>query len=42
MANALYLMFNGNCEEAINFYKDKLGGNLISAAVWRGADRSGQ
>jgi PhnB protein len=30
MANALYLMFNGNCEEAINFYKDKLGGNLIS------------
>ena len=30
MANALYLMFNGNCEEAINYYKDKLGGNLIS------------
>jgi PhnB protein len=30
MANALYLLFNGNCEEAINFYKDKLGGNLIS------------
>jgi len=30
MANAIYLMFNGNCEEAISFYKDQLGGNLIS------------
>lgn len=24
-----YLNFNGNCEEAINFYKDTLGGELI-------------
>ena len=30
MSHALYLMFNGNCEEAINFYRDNLGGNLIS------------
>ena len=26
--NAIYLMFNGNCEEAINFYKEHLGGNV--------------
>lgn len=24
-----YLSFNGNCEEAMNFYKDCLGGELI-------------
>ena len=24
-----YLNFNGNCEEAINFYKDALGGELL-------------
>jgi PhnB protein len=24
-----YLNFNGNCEEAINFYKDILGGELL-------------
>jgi len=24
-----YLAFNGNCEEAINFYKDALGGELL-------------
>lgn len=24
-----YLSFNGNCEEAINFYKDVLGGELL-------------
>ena len=30
MSHALYLLFNGNCEEAINFYRDNLGGNLIS------------
>lgn len=24
-----YLSFNGNCEEAINFYKDNLGGELL-------------
>jgi PhnB protein len=24
-----YLNFNGNCEEAINFYKDVLGGELL-------------
>lgn len=23
-----YIMFNGNCEEAINFYKDALGGEI--------------
>jgi PhnB protein len=28
MKNAVYLMFNGNCEEAMNFYKDKLGGTI--------------
>lgn len=27
--NAIYLMFNGNCEEAINFYKEHLGGNVM-------------
>lgn len=25
-----YLMFNGNCEEALNFYKDALGGEIKS------------
>ena len=24
-----YLVFNGNCEEAINFYKDALGGEIL-------------
>ncbi len=24
-----YLNFNGNCEEAINFYKDVLGGDIL-------------
>ena len=24
-----YLNFNGNCEEAINFYKDALGGEIL-------------
>ena len=24
-----YLNFNGNCEEAINFYKDVLGGEIL-------------
>src|SRR5690606_11481992 len=28
MTNAIYLMFNGNCEDAMNFYKEKLGGNI--------------
>jgi PhnB protein len=28
--HALYLMFNGNCEEAINFYKESLGANVLS------------
>lgn len=28
MTNAIYLMFNGNCEDAINFYREKLGGNV--------------
>ena len=27
--NAIYLMFNGNCEEAINYYKEHLGGNVV-------------
>lgn len=26
--NAVYLMFNGNCEEAINYYAEHLGGNI--------------
>ena len=26
----IYLFFNGNCEEAMNFYKDALGGNILS------------
>ena len=26
--HSIYLMFNGNCEEALNFYKDKLNGNI--------------
>ena len=24
-----YIAFNGNCEEAINFYKDKLGAEVL-------------
>ncbi|RYF96361.1 MAG: VOC family protein [Chitinophagaceae bacterium] len=28
MTHALYLMFNGNCEEAMNFYKDALGATV--------------
>jgi PhnB protein len=30
MSHAIYLMFNGNCEEAMNFYKDNLGGNITA------------
>jgi PhnB protein len=26
----IYLYFNGNCEEAMNFYKEALGGNIES------------
>ena len=26
--HAIYLMFNGNCEEAINYYAEHLGGNI--------------
>jgi PhnB protein len=25
----IYLTFNGNCEEAMNFYKDVLGGEIV-------------
>jgi len=32
----VYLYFNGNCEEAMNFYKDALGGNM--APVMRYGD----
>jgi PhnB protein len=28
----IYLFFNGNCEEAMNFYKDALGGNIETIA----------
>lgn len=30
MSLNVYLFFNGNCEEAMNFYKDCTGGNIIS------------
>lgn len=26
----IYLYFNGNCEEAMNFYKDTLGGTIVN------------
>lgn len=26
--HSIYLMFNGNCEEALNFYKDNMGGTI--------------
>ena len=26
----IYLFFNGNCEEAMNFYKDAIGGEIIN------------
>ncbi|MEO6833481.1 MAG: VOC family protein [Chitinophagaceae bacterium] len=29
MEFSVYLMFNGNCEAAINFYKEALGANLL-------------
>src|SRR5580700_3365429 len=25
-----YVTFNGNCEEALNFYKDSIGGEIVS------------
>lgn len=28
MTHAIYLFFNGNCEEAMNFYKEKLEGTV--------------
>lgn len=28
MSHSIYLMFNGNCEEAINYYKEHLDGNV--------------
>lgn len=28
MGHSIYLMYNGTCEEAINFYKDILDGNV--------------
>ena len=30
MDYSVYLTFNGNCEEAMNFYKDALGAEMIS------------
>ena len=30
MTAHIYLFFNGNCEEAMNFYKDALHGEIIS------------
>jgi PhnB protein len=30
MGIVLYLFFNGNCEEAMNFYKDATGGSIDS------------
>lgn len=29
-----YLNFNGNCREALNFYKDSLGGNIESITTF--------
>jgi PhnB protein len=26
----IYLYFNGNCEDAMNFYKEALGGNILN------------
>lgn len=26
----IYLFYNGNCEEAMNFYKDALGGEIVA------------
>ena len=28
----IYLYFNGNCEEAMNFYKDILGGEMVNVS----------
>src|SRR4051812_29443779 len=30
MSLNVYLFFNGNCEEAMNFYRDELGGTIES------------
>jgi len=32
-----YLTFSGNCEEAINFYKDCLGGEILSINYFEGS-----
>lgn len=34
MSHAIYLMFNGNCEEALNYYKDSLEGNIEMIQRW--------
>lgn len=30
MEMIVYLFFNGNCEEAMNFYRDAMNGNIVS------------
>ena len=32
-----YLMFPGNCEEALNFYKDCFGGEIVSMMPFEGS-----
>ena len=32
-----YLFFSGNCEEALNFYKDVFGGEVTSINRWKDA-----
>ncbi len=31
-----YLSFDGNCQEALNFYKDIFGGEVVNRETWEG------
>ena len=37
-----YLTFNGNCKEAINFYKEALGGEILFTQTFGESPMKGQ
>ena len=37
-----YITFQGNCEEALNFYKDRLGGEILYLGRYGGSPAEGQ
>jgi PhnB protein len=34
-----YLIFDGNCEDALKFYENALGGKIVNLSRWGGSPR---